>query len=187
MRLSACILFTVAAVFSANAFAADDSNVELQKTVEKAIKAVDAEKAKKQLEFEAKLNSELKLVAKAWVEMAKNNKKEELNRLIHNDWSDMTKYISPMPYDYYLRDFGYQVVRSDISKTGSITIPYAGYIKLIETQYIERYHSSEASSIEPFLHTVTRPITLVLEQKDNKFKIINIEYGPMTLEPGWRK
>lgn len=180
-------MFTVAVIFSANAFAADESNVELQKTVEKAIKAVDAEKARKQLEFEAKLNSELKLVANAWVEMAKDEKKEELNRLIHKDWSDMTKYTSPMPYDYYLRDFDYQVTRSDASRTGSITVPYAGYIKLIETQYIERYHSSEASSIEPFLHTVTRPITLVLEYKDNKFKIVNIEYGPLTLEPGWKK
>jgi len=157
----------------------------LENTLKKTLTDVEQENKRKEAEFIASLKRKLDLEVQRWVIEAKQKQETQLHKLIHNDWVKLDKFTTPVPYDYYIRDYDYPLVKADVLKADSLTLPYKAYIKLNEKLFIERYHSESISSIEPYLQTIITPITINLEYRDDKFVITNTEYGVIAIKNGW--
>lgn len=146
----------------------------------------EAEKAMKEKELAVKLRLDLSSELENWISHAKEEKVVDLNKLLHNDWIELVKFTTPVPYDYYLRDFDYTVAASDVYKSQTVPPFYKASARIIERLFIERTHSTSASSIEPYLQTAITPIALELEYREDKFVIVNTDRLQPSIEEGWQ-
>jgi len=173
---------------SKNSEEAENLSAEsIKQAVEKAIKETETEKEKNHAELVATLKSKLNLAVQEWVSSAKQNKKPELNKFLHQDWDLPIKVAFPIPFDYYLRDYNYLVTKADCFKSESLIAAYKAQIYIIEKLYIEGYHSSDASDKSQYYYTVTRPIKVSLDYQEDRFILTDCEYGQADIERGWKK
>jgi len=159
----------------------------VQEAIKKAVKDIEDEKAVQEQALAKELEDKLVAIINKWIIEARADKSEQLNKLQHRDWSELKRFVSPLPHDYYLRGFAYVIIDSDVEKTNSVIAPYKAYVAIEERLFVERYHSSDASDIVQYLYTVFTPISLHLEYRDNEFIISEIEYGQITIENSWLK
>ena len=159
----------------------------IKQAVEKAIKETEEEKERKLAQLSAELEYKLNLAIQEWISGAKRDKEPELDKFLHQDWRGVSEITYPIPYDYYLRRCDYLVTKADCSKTDSLIAPYKAYIKATEKLYIESYHPSNVSDVKQYLYTVSRPITVSLEYRGDKFSVTGTEYGSTYFERGWPK
>jgi len=146
----------------------------------------EAEKARKEKELAVKLRLDLSSELENWISRAREEKTPDLNKLLHNDWIELTKFTTPVPYDYYLRDFDYMVDASDVYKSQTVPPFYKASARIVERLFIERTHSTSASSIEPYLQTAVTPIALELEYRDDTFVVVNADRLQPSIEDGWQ-
>lgn len=159
----------------------------IEKAVKKAIKDADKEKAKEQEAIAEELEKKLVTAVNGWVLTASDDKTQQLNKLQHRDWIELEKFVSPLPYDYYLRSFAYAILKSDVIKTDSVVAPYKAFVEIEERLYLERYHSPDAAYPEDYRYTAITPIDLLLEYRSGEFAITETKYGQVTIESGWPK
>ena len=159
----------------------------IEEAIKKAIKDVENEKTKEKEAVASELKEKLVPAISDWVLRVRADKTKELNKLQHRDWSELKKFPSPLPHDYYLKNFNYTIVKSDIALTDSVVNPYKAFVTIEERLYLERYHSSDAAYLEQYRYTAIAPIDLQLEYRDNKFVITETKYGQVVMERGWPK
>jgi hypothetical protein len=164
------------------AFAQTES---IEEAFQKALKNVEQEKAKEQEELISDLKNRLNLALQDWLSTAAKEKSPQINSFIKQNWEKLNELKNSTYYDYYLKDFAYVIVKSDIIRTDSLISPYKASISVNEELYVERYHPAGVSFREKFFYTATRPIILSFEYSTDKFAIINTEYKDYTLAQGW--
>jgi hypothetical protein len=157
----------------------------VEEAIKKAVKDIEVEKAKEKEVLAKELETDLTTVINTWITEAKGDKTQELNKLQHRDWSELKKFPSPLPYDYYLRNFTYTIIKADVLNTNSMVSPYKAFVNIEEALYLERYHSPDAAYVEQYYSTVFTPIELLLEYRDDNFVIIEVKRGQLTMERGW--
>lgn len=158
----------------------------IKQAVKEAMQEIYEEDKVKDEQKKSELILEIKAVAGDWIGNAKKEKTSELNKLTHNNWEMLKEYISPVPYDYYLRNYTYTVAKADVFKADSLIVPYKGDIEIIEKLYLEQNHSTEASDVRPYQYTATRVIKINLEYRDNKFLVTGTTEGEASIKPGWQ-
>ena len=181
------LYFFTSIIFSRQAAWSEEKPESLKEAFEEAMEKFETKRLQEQEKLKANLKSKLNLAIEEWISSAKKNKDAELNKFIDQNWEKQARSldIPPVHYDYYLRDYAYGVTKTDIIKTDSLVAPYKANVNLIEKLYVERYHAPSISYREDFLCTVTTPITVSLEYTEDKFTVINTEYGKISIEKGW--
>lgn len=159
----------------------------IEDAVKKAIKDTEAENAREQEINARELSVKLVSAMDDWFSGIKEGRTKELNKLQHHDWSELKKFPSPLPYDYYLKKFTYTITKSDIALTDSIVNPYKAFVTIEEKLYVEGYHSTDAADVNQYHFTVITPIDLQLEYRDGMFSIVETKYGQPVMERGWSK
>ena len=157
----------------------------LKDAVKEAIKESDQEKEIKQRQLIYNLEIKLSREVEGWITAIKHSRRLQLNKLQHESWSLMGKVTYPVPYDYYLRDFNYEIIKSDI-KSDSLVNGYKGIVNILEELYVEAPHSSGAAEVSKFFYTLSRIIVLRLEYIQETFVITDIEYEPFQIEADWQ-
>ncbi|MDD4955541.1 MAG: hypothetical protein PHP17_05850 [Candidatus Omnitrophica bacterium] len=159
----------------------------IEEAVKKAIKDVEAQNAKEREVNARELSLKLVSAMDGWFSGVNAQRTKELNKLQHRDWSELKKFPSPLPYDFYLKNFSYILQKSDIALTDSIVNPYKAFVRIEERLFVEGYHSTDAAYLEQYHYTVITPIDLQLEYRDNMFTIVETRYGQPIMERGWKK
>lgn len=157
----------------------------IKEAFEKALQNIEKGKEKEQQELVTELKLKLNSAVEAWIAQAKKDKSLKIDMFIEQGWEKLPGWISSAHYDYYLKDFTYQITKTDIIKTDSLITPYKAVVNLDEKLYAERSHAPSVSFREKFFYTVTRPLTISLEYDGDKFTVINTEYKDPSIEPGW--
>jgi deoxyribodipyrimidine photolyase-like uncharacterized protein len=178
----AAVFFTI---YDNKIFSEEISLEAIKKTVKEAIREIQQEEIKKQEEFSAELNIKLDAAIEDWIISQKKLLAPSLNQLLRERWEMLKKRTTPIPYEYYLRDYAYFVVKKDIFKTDSISAPYKALIEIIEEKYIERYHSPDIGNVKEYLHTVVRPMQIDAEYRQDNFLITGATDGAIYIAPGW--
>jgi len=155
--------------------------------VEKAIKDIARQNEENEAKLVSLLNSSLSAAVKDWIASASLGNDTQLNKFLHRDWEKLSKVTYPVPYDYYLRNYEYSLAKTDCFKTDSIIAPYKAYVEIVETLFIEGYHSSDASDVTRYYYTVTRPVMVNLEYRQDKFIVTNTGYGSTDITRGWNR
>lgn len=129
---------------------------------------------KKQQEQDAlaeKLHDSLNQLTDEWINSAKHDKNSKIGTRLKQNWEKLaaTFKISPRHYEYYLRGYQYEVLKSDIVRSNSLTVPYKAEVIISEKLYVERYHSPDVSNADPYFYTVTSNYNLHYEYRDEKF------------------
>jgi len=143
--------------------------------------------AKKDEEFKklvAHLSEQVVETVDKWIVQKSELRRAELNRLVDQNWEklSLTESISPVHYDYYLKGYNFSKGKSDILKSDSLTVPYKGRALVIEKLYVEKYHSPDISSIDPYFFTVTTQITLNIEFDQLTPVVTSIDYKVVSIE-----
>lgn len=159
----------------------------IEEAIKSAVKDIQAENAREQETNARELSVKLVAALDEWFAQVKELKTKELNKLQHHDWSELKKFPSPLPYDYYLKNFSYTITSNDISLTNSVVNPYKAFVEIDEKLYIEGYHSSDAAYLDQYRFTVLTPIELQMEYRDNMFTVVDTKYGQPVMERGWKK
>jgi len=159
----------------------------IEEAVKNAIKDIETENAREQEVNARELSVRLVSAMDDWFSGTKEGRTKELNKLQHHDWSELKKFPSPLPHDYYLKSFTYTLKKSDIALTDSIVNPYKAFVEIEEKLYLEGYHSSDAADVNQYRFTVFTPIDLQLEYRDGMFTIIETKSGQPVMERGWLK
>jgi hypothetical protein len=182
----AMIFFLLA--FGGNIFAEEEkiSLESIKKAVKEAIKEGQAEEQQKQEQLSLELKTKLDATMDDWLADQGRILAAQLNQLKHDSWATLNTRVTPVPYDYYLRDWSYFLVKKDISKTDSFVTPYKGVVEVIEERYVERYHSSDTANIKDYLHTIRRPLTINLEYRQDNLIITNVKEGELSIVAGWQ-
>ena len=156
---------------------------EVQQAFEKALRNNEINKQKEQEKLIEDLRSKLNSAVDDYI--AKITGTRELNKTIKQNWETLSKYGPYINHDYYLRDYAYVDIKTDIIATGSLNTPYKAYLTITEKLFVERNHPSSVSSREKFFYTATRPIKVNFSYREGECVEENIEYGQTTLEQGW--
>ena len=163
----------------------------IKQAFKEAMQEMRNQKQKEEEKISLELKEKIKIAIEEWITAAKREKEAKSNKLLHRNWEELGKLVLPIkfpiPNDYYLRNYAYIINNSDVYKTESVLAIYKADIRLTEKLYIEKDHSSNATSIEPFLYTATRPILIKFEYNHDRFTITEIEYGKIMLRRGWPK
>lgn len=160
---------------------------EIKNTFTNVINEMEAQKVQRAEQREAELRMKLNGVLEEWIESERQNRESELNKLLHNNWENILMLISPMPYDYYLRNYEYQVVDYDIIEKDYSMDYYRASAEINEQLSIERYHADAVSSIEPYLHTVNTKIKIKLSYEGERFIVKDITRGQSSIVQGWHR
>ena len=158
---------------------------DIQKAFEKAMKDIEKERGEKEKARVDLVKASFKEEVERWLSAAKAKEAAGLNNLVDQQWEQLQEFGPYVHYDYYLRDFEFIVRTNDIIKTDTLLSPYRGYMDLVEKRYAERYHTPDISYINNFLFTVTTPMKVNFEYRDDKFVMINTEVGKETIENAW--
>lgn len=158
---------------------------EIEGAFKSAIKSLEREKAEQQKQLVSLLRKKLSAALQQWISEAKAKKETQLNRLIEQGWHKLPGALSPVYYDYYLRNYEYIFNESDIIETASIISPYKAYANITEKLYVARKYPPGTSFLEHFLYTASRPVTLNFDYDNEEFRIVDVKYGGFSLEKGW--
>ncbi len=169
--------FLWAGIFSAS-YAEENkpaAKTETGVVIEQALKNYETYKQKEQDELAKKLNLSLNQIIQNWIASAKANKESALGSRLQQSWEKLSPVypISPVPYEYYLRGYKYNLIKSDVAKTDSIFAPYKATVTINEDLYVEKNHSPDISDANPYFYTVTTAYNLNLEYRQDKFVLIN--------------
>lgn len=144
---------------------------------ERALKNFEAFKQKEQVELSNKIHNSLNEKIDAWLASAKNNKEKMLGARIHQSWEKLALQfpISPAHYEYTLKGYKYSTIKSDISRSDSITAPYKAIVIIQEEIYAEKNHSPDISDVMPYFFTVTTNYNLNFEYKQDNLVLVNTD------------
>jgi len=156
----------------------------IKQVVKEAIREDNREKERNRAQLISTLRSKLNLAVHEWIFHAEQSKETELNKFTHQLWELPEKVTYPVPYDYNLRGYEYEITNQDL-KTDPLITSYKANVSISEKQFIEAYHHSDASDLSQYFYTVTRRILLNLEYQQDKFVITDSRYSPVNIEPGW--
>jgi hypothetical protein len=157
----------------------------IKHAVKQAIKEIDAQKKQKEEQFIAQLKLSLEAYIKEWIASRNKEKMAQVGLLVHEQWTELKKRTTPIPYEYYLRDWAYSIVKEDIFKSNSLLEPYRALVEIKEERYIERYHSPDAGNVKDYLHTVIKIIQLNMLYHQDKFVVSELKEGEISILPGW--
>ncbi len=148
---------------------------ETKTAVEQALKDFETKKQNEQDELRAQLNFRLGQATENWLSATEEKRKEQLGRVIPQDWDKQARVamILPVNYEYYLRGYKYSVTDNDIFKTESVVPTYKATVIIIEELYAEKSHHSNVSDIKPYLYTVTNICTLSFIYNNGEFSLLN--------------
>ncbi len=171
------IIFFWFSIFSAGY---TEENKPITKTetgvaIEQALKNYETYRQKEQDELAKKLNFSLNQITENWIASAKVNKESALGSRLEQSWEKLSSLypVSPVHYEYYLRGYQYNMIKSDVAKTDSILAPYKATVTISEELYVENNHSPDISDANPYFYTVTTAYNLNLEYRQDKFVLIN--------------
>jgi len=133
--------------------------------LEQALAKMEAKKDEDFKKLVAHLSEQVKQTVDKWIAQRSELRRTELNSLVDQNWEKLSliKNNSHLHYDYYLKGYDFSKGQSDILKSDSLTAPYKGRAVVIEKLYVEKYHSPDISSIDPYFFTVISHITLNVE------------------------
>lgn len=145
--------------------------------MEQALKNYETYKQAQQDKLAARFSLSLEDATETWLNPVKLDKKDKLRTRLKQNWEKLSIIypISPAHYEYYLIGYDYNVIKSDIVKTDSITCPYKATVVVKEELYVEKYHSPDISDVNPYFYTVTTNHTLYFVYKQNKFELVNCD------------
>ena len=189
MRLIKINCIILCFIFSFNASWAQDTLKSNRPTeegaaLEQVLAKIEAMKNDELKKLTVKLSSQLNKAVDEYISKMNAQKNSQLNSLVDQSWekSALTQPISPLHYNYYLKGYSYNKSTNDIVKSDSLTSPYKAWAIIIEELYVEKYHPSNISNIDPYFFTVTGSITLNLEHHNDAFVITNSEYKLLSIE-----
>lgn len=168
--------------------AAEQNDMSLEKVkaaFEQALKDMESEKKKEQQKLAEDLKNSLANAVSEWINNQKTSRTTEMNKLLHGRWEEVGRTAFPLPYDYYIRDYSYNIVKTDVFKTESLVAPYKGNAKITEYLYLETEHSSNASSLDPYLYTAITSINVSFEYQNDKFTPIDFGKSKTAIDRGW--
>ena len=151
---------------------------------EQALRNVEAKRKEERKILAEKFSTQLKHAVNEWISQAKAQKDSQMNQIVDQNWDKMG-FNPPLPpghYDFYLRGYTYDKVKSDIIDTDSLTSPYKAQVVITEKLYVERYHSPDISNVDPYFFTVTNRIDLSMEYHQDNFVVTNTEYKIISIE-----
>jgi hypothetical protein len=151
---------------------------------EQALKNYDTQKQKDQEELAGKLNFRLSQVTENWINTAKKEKAGKLNTRLQQEWEKLSLFfsVSPVHYEYNLRGYKYNVTKSDVTKTDSLTSVYKAVVIIREELYVEKNHSPDISDANPYFYTVSTNHTLNFEYKNEKFILASSDNEIVSIE-----
>ena len=152
---------------------------------EKAIKKIETERQKAQEELKQTLGFKFNVATEDWLSKKKDERQRGLNQFVEQKWEDLLEFGPKMHYDYYLRDYRYEITRMDVFKTESLTNPYSGSLSVNEILFVEMYHLPSISYREDFLYTVTTPIEVKFGYQQDQFIPTDVGYAKTVMEKGW--
>lgn len=158
----------------------------LKEAFEKAMRNVEAEKAKVEENKRKELEASLEKGIVSWIRDAENTRRQQLNKFVPQNWWKFSKIIDidPVPKDYYLRDFRYAVNRIDIVKTESIANPYKASVSINEILFVELYHSPSISYRNMYFYTITIPLQVDFEYRGSEFFAFGSSAGTISISQG---
>jgi hypothetical protein len=156
-----------------------------EEALQKALEKIEARKAKELEVLLSSLKSQLDLAIREWLAGQKIKKDSELDKFIQQRWETLKKYLSPIHYDYYLRDYAYTLGKTDITKTESLIMLYKGWVNMTEDLFVERYHAPSGSNRDKYLFTISRGILISFEYDKDKFIVSNTVYEEPRVVKGW--
>lgn len=159
----------------------------VKKGFEEAIQKLDAEKEKEQKRLAAELKGQLDAAVEDWINQEKKKRSRQRNTIVEQNWENLTEFGPRFHYSYYLRDYSYTVISTDIFKTTSMIGSCQAVLNVVEKLFAERYHSPDVTYPKDFYYTVTMPIKVNFEYVKDKFIITGIEYGKGSFDHGWRR
>jgi len=161
-----------------------DKNQTSGMAFEQALKNYDTQKQKDQEVLAGKLNFRLGQVTANWINAAKKDKVDKLNTRLPQQWEKLALVypVSPTHYEYNLRDYKYNVVKSDVIKTDSIISPYKAMVIIREELYVEKNHSPDISDADPYFYTISTNYTLNFEYQNEKFNLVNSDTKIVSIE-----
>ena len=162
----------------------EDKNEIAPKSFEQALKNYDAKKQKEQEELALKLNSSLSQATNIWIIALEKDTEGKLNTLLEQSWEKLARFypISPAHYEYYLRGYKYTLLKSDVTKTDSLTLVYKGVVIVKEELYVEKNHPVNISDVNPYFYTVGSHYNLNFEYKNEKFTLVNSDSKIVSIE-----
>lgn len=164
----------------------DDSSEIIERAVTRAIKDADKDKMAEEEALIAKLNQGLNEAIEGWLLKEKEAKELEMNKLVSQNWEQLSDFGPRVHSNYYLRGYDYRREDSDIIKTSSLlSSPYKAYLKITEMLYVEKEHAVNISDVKQFFYTVTTPIKANFDYKDGRFVFIGAERSNPSLSQGW--
>ena len=81
----------------------------IEEAFQKALKNVDQEKAKEQVELISNLKNKLNLALQDWLSLAAKEKNPQIDSFIKQNWEQLNELKNSAYFDYYLKDFAYTV------------------------------------------------------------------------------
>ncbi len=188
------VIFSLLSVLIASYASPDDNTAagqndmsfeKVKAAFEQAFKDMESEKKKEQQKLAEDLKNSLANAVAEWINTQKISRTEEMDKLLHERWEEVGRTAFPLPYDYYIRDCSYNVIKTDVFKTESLIAPYKGNAKITEYLYLETEHSSNASSLDPYLYTAITLINVNFEYQNDKFIPTDFGRGKTAIDRGW--
>jgi len=164
----------------------DTSAEAIKEAFEKAMKNVEQEKQRQKQEITAELKQRFEAAIENWIAQTRRKKNSELDKFVDQNWYKFSKTlnITPIHYDYYLRDYAYLLNSADIIDTDSMDAPYKAVANFSEVIYVELTHAAGISYRHEYFYTVTTPITLYFEYRGGRFTLVNSETGKFVFQKG---
>jgi hypothetical protein len=159
----------------------------VKKGFEEALQRLDAQKQEEHKKIASQLQGKLESAVQEWLTQQKRMRSRELNTIIEQHWENLTEFGPRIHRNYYLRDFSYTIINTDIVKSESMVDPYKAVMNLQEKLFAERYHSPDVTYPQDFYYTVTTPIKVAFEYYQDKFVVTATEYSKGSIDPGWRR
>jgi len=158
---------------------------DVQQAFEKALRSIDINKQKEQEALIGDLRAKLNLAVDDYIAKISGKRELELRKAIKQNWEELSKYGPYIHYDYYLRDYAYVDIKTDIISTGSLNTPYKAYLTTTEKLFVEREHAPSVSSREKFFYTAVTPIKVDFSYHGGECAEDNAEYEQTSLNQGW--
>lgn len=151
---------------------------------EQALKNYEAQKQKEQDELAVRLHASLNKKTEEWINNANQEKERLIGTRLEQNWEKLALYfpIAPSHYEYSLRNYKYTVIKSDVSKTNSLSSPYKADVVISEELYVEKNHSPDISDPVPYFYTVTTAYTLHFNSRGDNFELLNTEKKIINIE-----
>jgi len=161
------------------------TSYDVQQAFESALRTIDINKQKEKEELIEGLRVKLNLAVDDYIAKVSRKRGSELNRTIKQNWEELSKYGPYIHYDYYLRDYAYVDIKTDIISTGSLNTPYKAYLTATEKLFVEKEHAPSVSSREKFFYTAAIPFKVNFSYQGDVCVEESVEYKQTSLDQGW--